>query len=259
MFCGAVGVTWVNSECESYHVRVGALSTQYSEECKLTKGDRRVAGIQSWTWRFWEELLEVCRCWRGAGIAIDPGPKEDTTKIGEILTCVRHHGIDTEDMKGLLGQHQKQIIWKFDGMWKTRELILICQNNNWQSDKWPYRQQEIKKWVERPKDCDKVRFVGDSRKKNNIQIFWLEDFASQGQGDAQDVAENFITDLITIEIMMWDADWVVKLGMNRGCWSISMRFKTFVKKLEMLQHTNAIAAGLREKIVGCSVADTGAG
>jgi len=56
--------------------------------------------------------------------------------------------------------------------------------------------------VERPKDCDKVRFVGDSRKKNNIQIFWLEDFASQGQGDAQDVAENFITDLITIEIMM---------------------------------------------------------
>lgn len=46
----------------------------------------------------------------GAGIAIDPGPKEDTTKIGEILTCVSHHGIDTEDMKGLLGQHRKQIL-----------------------------------------------------------------------------------------------------------------------------------------------------
>jgi hypothetical protein len=38
-----------------------------------------------------------------------------------------------------------------------------------------------------------------------------------------------------------------------------MRFKTFLKKLEMLQHTNTIAAGLREKIVGYSVADTGAG
>lgn len=46
----------------------------------------------------------------GGGIAIDLGPKEDTTKIGEILTCVRHHGIDTEDMKGLLGQHGKQIM-----------------------------------------------------------------------------------------------------------------------------------------------------
>lgn len=46
----------------------------------------------------------------GIGIAIDPGPKEDTTKIGEILTCVRLHGIDTEDMKGLLGQHRKQIM-----------------------------------------------------------------------------------------------------------------------------------------------------
>jgi hypothetical protein len=59
--------------------------------------------------------------------------------------------------------------------------------------------------------------VGDSRKKNNIQIFWLEDFASQGQANAQEVAESFITDLIMIEIMMWDADWVVKLGMNIGC------------------------------------------
>jgi hypothetical protein len=67
--------------------------------------------------------------------------------------------------------------------------------------------------VERPKDFVKVRFVGDSKKK----IFWLEDFASQGQVDAQEVAENFITDLITIEIMMWDVDWVVKFGMNRGC------------------------------------------
>jgi hypothetical protein len=46
---------------------------------------------------------------RGVGIAIDPGPKEDTTKIGEILTCVKQHGIDTEDMKGLVGQHRKQI------------------------------------------------------------------------------------------------------------------------------------------------------
>jgi hypothetical protein len=46
----------------------------------------------------------------GAGIATDPGLKEDTTKIGEILTCVKHHGIDTEDMKGLLGQHRKQIM-----------------------------------------------------------------------------------------------------------------------------------------------------
>jgi len=45
-----------------------------------------------------------------AGIAIDPGPKKDTTKIGKILTCVRHHGIDTEDMKGLLAQHRKQIM-----------------------------------------------------------------------------------------------------------------------------------------------------
>jgi hypothetical protein len=25
--------------------------------------------------------------------------------------------------------------------------------------------------------------------------------------------------------MMWDVDWVVKLGMNRECWPISMRFK----------------------------------
>jgi hypothetical protein len=46
----------------------------------------------------------------GAGFAIDPGPKEDTTKIGKILTCVRHHRIDTEDMKGLLGQHRKQVM-----------------------------------------------------------------------------------------------------------------------------------------------------
>jgi hypothetical protein len=46
---------------------------------------------------------------RGVGIAIDRGPKEDTTKIGEILTCVKHHGINTENMKGLLGQHRKQI------------------------------------------------------------------------------------------------------------------------------------------------------
>ena len=71
--------------------------------------------------------------------------------------------------------------------------------------------------MERQKDCDKVRFVGDSRRKNNIQIFWLEDFASQGQADAREVAESFTTDLITIEIMMWDVDWVVKLGMNREC------------------------------------------
>lgn len=63
-----------------------------------------------------------------------------------------------------------------------------------------------------------MRFVGDSRRKNNIQIFWLEDFASQGQVDApREVEESFITYLITIEIMMWDADWVVKLGINRGC------------------------------------------
>jgi hypothetical protein len=67
------------------------------------------------------------------------------------------------------------------------------------------------------KDCDKVRSVGDSRRKSNIQIFWLEDFASQGRADAREVAESFIADLITIEIMTWDADWVVKLGMNRGC------------------------------------------
>jgi len=46
----------------------------------------------------------------GAGIAIDRGPKEDTTKIGDIVTCVRHHRIDTEDMKGLLGQHRKQVM-----------------------------------------------------------------------------------------------------------------------------------------------------
>lgn len=62
-----------------------------------------------------------------------------------------------------------------------------------------------------------MRFVGDSRRKNNIRIFWLEDFASQGQAEAREVADSLITDLITIEIMMWDADWVVKLGMNRGC------------------------------------------
>ena len=62
-----------------------------------------------------------------------------------------------------------------------------------------------------------MRFVGDSRRQNNIQIFWLEDFASQGQTEAREVAESFITDLITIEIMMWNADWVVKLGMNRWC------------------------------------------
>ena len=61
-----------------------------------------------------------------------------------------------------------------------------------------------------------MRFVGDSRRKNNIQIFWLEDFASQGQAEVQEVAESFITYIITVEIMMWDADWLVKLGMNRG-------------------------------------------
>jgi len=71
--------------------------------------------------------------------------------------------------------------------------------------------------VERQKGRDKVRFVGDSRRKNNIHIFWLEDFASQGQAEAREVVESFITDLIGLEIMVWDADWVVKLGMNKGC------------------------------------------
>jgi hypothetical protein len=33
-----------------------------------------------------------------------------------------------------------------------------------------------------------------------------------------------------------------------------MMFITFVKKLEILQHTNKTAAGLRKRIVGCSVA-----
>jgi len=46
----------------------------------------------------------------GTGFAIDPSPKEDTTKIGEIVTCVGHHMIDNEDMKGLLGQHRKQVM-----------------------------------------------------------------------------------------------------------------------------------------------------
>jgi len=46
----------------------------------------------------------------GARFAIDSGPKEDTTKIGKILTYVRHHRIDTEDMKGLPEQHRKQVM-----------------------------------------------------------------------------------------------------------------------------------------------------
>jgi hypothetical protein len=33
-----------------------------------------------------------------------------------------------------------------------------------------------------------------------------------------------------------------------------MRFTAFVKKLEVLQYTKATAAGLRERIAGCSVA-----
>jgi hypothetical protein len=47
VFCGAVSVTWVNSECESYLARFGDLSARFSEECKLTKGYRRGAGMQS--------------------------------------------------------------------------------------------------------------------------------------------------------------------------------------------------------------------
>jgi hypothetical protein len=58
---------------------------------------------------FLERVTRVLWVLRGVGITIDPGPKADTTKIGEILTCVRHHGIDTEDMEVLFGQHRKQI------------------------------------------------------------------------------------------------------------------------------------------------------
>lgn len=109
MFCGAVSVTWVNSECHSYRARVCALSAQYSEKRKLTKDDRWVEGNAKLIVTFLERVIRIPWVLDGAVIAIDPGPKEDTTKIGEILTCVRHHRIDTEDMKGLLGQHRKQI------------------------------------------------------------------------------------------------------------------------------------------------------
>jgi hypothetical protein len=63
----------------------------------------------------------------------------------------------------------------------------------------------------RQKDCDKVRFVGDFRRKNNIRILCLGYCASQGQADTREVAEDIITDLIAIEIMVWDDDCVVNL------------------------------------------------
>jgi hypothetical protein len=61
-----------------------------------------------------------------------------------------------------------------------------------------------------------VRFVGDSGRKNNIQIFSLGDCANQGQADAREVAEGIITDLITIKIIMRDADCVINLLMPTG-------------------------------------------
>jgi hypothetical protein len=110
MYCGSVSVIWVNRKCEGYLARTAALLAQCSEKCKRTMGGRPEGlGKAKLKVAFLGGIYGVLWVLVGRGIEIDPGLKEDMTKIGEILTCGRHHGTETEDMKPLFGQHLNQI------------------------------------------------------------------------------------------------------------------------------------------------------
>jgi hypothetical protein len=102
--------------------------------------------------------------------------------------------------------------------------------------------QSVRQWEERQEMVkEKVKWLENGHRKNNILIFGLEERRGESYFDTLEVAKKFLRETMKLEILNGSIDYVARVGKRSGERPILMKLTSFSLKLEVLRKTKNLA------------------
>jgi hypothetical protein len=102
--------------------------------------------------------------------------------------------------------------------------------------------QSVRQWEERHEMVnEKIKYLENGHRKNNILIFGLEERRGESYCDTLEVTKKFLREFMKLEILSGSIDYVARVGKISREQLILTKLTSFSMKLEMLKKTKNLA------------------
>jgi chromosome segregation ATPase len=152
------------------------------------------------------------------GVEANLGPSVEQEKFDQIITHMRNQEKETKVMKNLLESYNQEMVeMKKGSSVISSNFEKLTEAINKVISDYKEIKQSMRQWEERHEMVnEKIKWLENGHRKNNILIFGLEERRGERYSDTLEVAKKFLRETMKLEVLNESIDYVARVGNRSG-------------------------------------------